>query len=95
MSVLICSHSHAHRLLQGGTIESAPLITVGVGAGKTVAFEEKDFQNLAPSEMNMTGAMVSEIRNQLEHLNSLMPADFVLPVRETVEKEKVTASTPV
>ena len=77
--VIIVSHTHGHRLLKGGTIQSAPFLKHGVGAEAVYTVREKDFCQRDPAEMNLTGGDQELIRNDLERMNQVLQEDYRLP----------------
>lgn len=88
------SHNFAHRLLRGGTVESAPITERNVGAKKEYSFIEGDFLNYSPREMNLTGGQFEDIKNKLEYFHTIMPEDFRLPVSEQPEEKQFVATDP-
>lgn len=89
--IVITSHTHAHRLLRGGTVESAPLHNY---EGETV-YRENEFTQLDPSVMNLTGADFEQIRIYLETLNNIIRPDYHLPSVEPQVVEGQFAGQPL
>jgi hypothetical protein len=89
--VLVISHSHAHRLLKGGTIQSAPFLKHGIGAEAVYTIREKDFCQRDPVEMNLTGGDQELIRNDLERMNQVLQEDYRLPSTTSTVVEQQSA----
>jgi len=89
--IFVSSHTYVHRLLKGGTLESAPIY---VADGQT-SFQESDFAMSDPAAMNLTGADLEQIRTYLEVLNNILRPDYRLPSSELPVSERTTAGQPV
>lgn len=78
-------HGYAHRILNNGVVESAPVLPAPI---------DKDILNFGPwlprtpESMNHTGGDMALIQEMLERQANLFPPDYRLPnVREEKSKE--------
>jgi hypothetical protein len=69
-------HGFAHRLLNNGLVQSAPVAEDGT-------FGEFDFRGAAG--MNLSGGDEELIRSTLERLTSVFPAEYKLPVAQPTD----------
>jgi hypothetical protein len=77
--IVIITNTHAHRLLQGGIVQSAPVLESGIGNSKLYSFLEKEFEQTDGASMNMTGGDTEEVKHQLQRLNQIFQGFYEIP----------------
>jgi hypothetical protein len=82
-------HGFAHRILNNGLMQSAPVIS----EGDEIVIGEFDFH--AAEEMQLGGGDEELIRSTLERFASVFPADYKLPHAEKIETKESHVVAPV
>ncbi len=77
--IVIITNTFAHRLLQGGIVQSAPVLESGIGNSKLYSFLEKEFEQKSGESMNMTGGDTEEVKHQLQRLNQIFQGFYEVP----------------
>lgn len=84
--IIIQIHNFAHRILNNGLVESAPVFSNGVVG-------EWEFRSA--ESMDLTGGDEEHIRHTLQRLAVMFPGDYRLPRSGVVEQPEKVAVAPV
>lgn len=88
MFTMIIVRGFAHRLLENGLVESAPVHTESV-------ISELDWQFRSDSSMNLNGWEKDKIRVELDTIRTMIPNDYILPPQPSKKQEQDLAYSPV
>jgi hypothetical protein len=72
---IVIVHGYAHRLMESGVVESAPVATSKAGGG-SVLIDETGWQQRTPESMDLSGGDEFTIRETLERFSHIFVDDL-------------------